>query len=221
MSKLKAVKKPKIGVYSMGLRQYWKQFPDLKERLLEYGRFIAKKIEEMTTEVYFYGLVDGEDAGKEAGEYFNKNNVDLILVHSATYVTSASILPIHQICKATTIILNLQPTAKINYEKTTTGEWLAHCGACPVPEISNAFHRAGIKYYIVNGLLGMEETLEISMTNENTANRPEAIRAWSQIKEWVLATGVKCNLRGARFGILGNTYSGMLDMYSDFTMFQA
>lgn len=30
----------------------------------------------------------------------------------------------------------------------------------------------------------------------------------------------KSGLSGARFGFLGNTYSGMLDMYSDFTMFQ-
>jgi len=31
---------------------------------------------------------------------------------------------------------------------------------------------------------------------------------------------VKSGLRYSRFGFLGNTYSGMLDMYSDFTMFQ-
>lgn len=31
---------------------------------------------------------------------------------------------------------------------------------------------------------------------------------------------MKRNLSGARFGFLGNTYSGMLDMYSDFTMIQ-
>ncbi len=51
--------------------------------------------------------------------------------------------------------------------------------------------------------------------------RPEAIRAWKTIKEWILAARVKRNLQGARFGFLGNTYSGMLDMYSDFTMFQS
>ena len=66
------------------------------------------------------------------------------------------------------MILNLQPTARINYAETTTGEWLAHCGACPVPEISNAFNRAGIKFKVVNGLLGLDYTPEISMTDEIT-----------------------------------------------------
>ncbi len=215
------VKKPRIGIYSMGLKHYWKQFPGLKERLEEYGRFIAEKVEGLGGEVYFYGIVDCETEGMKAGEYFSNHNVDLIMAHAATYVTSASILPVHQICRAPALILNLQPAARIAYEKTTTGEWLAHCGACPVPEISNAFERADLTFRVVNGLLGMDYTPEISMTDEATAGRPEAVRAWKTIGEWVLAAKIKRNLQGGRFGFLGNTYSGMLDMYSDFTMVQA
>lgn len=220
MFQKKEMKKPRIGVYSVGLMHYWGQFPGLRERLLGYGKFIAERIEALGGEVYFYGLVDCEKEGTGAGEYFNEKNVDLIFMHSATYVTSASVLPVHQICKARTVILNLQPAARINYGRTTTGEWLAHCGACPVPEICNAFHRAGLDCHVVNGLLGLSETPEISMADEVTAGRPEAVRAWKQIEEWVDAAKVKRNLAGARFGFLGNTYSGMLDMYSDFTMFQ-
>ncbi len=222
MQKLKPCKKARIGVYTMGLKHYWGQFPGLRERMITYGQFISDKIMQFeNVEVYFYGLVDCEEEGHKAGEYFNRNQVDLIFAHAGTYVTSASILPVHQVCKARTVILNLQPTARINYARTTTGEWLAHCGACPVPEISNAFNRAGIPYRVINGLLGLDYTPEISMTDENTADRPEAIRAWKEIKEWVLAATVKSGLSGARFGFLGNTYSGMLDMYSDFTMFQS
>ena len=216
----KEAKKPRIGVYSMGLKHYWNQFPGLRKRLTGYGKFIADKVEAMGAEVFFYGLVDCEQEGRKAGEYFNKANVDLIFAHSATYVTSASILPVHQVCHARAVLLNLQPTARINYAKTTTGEWLAHCGACPVPEIANAFNRAGISFRVVNGMLGLEKTPENSMTDEVTCHRPEAIRAWKKVEEWVMAAKVKRNLEGARFGFLGNTYSGMLDMYSDFTMFQ-
>ena len=133
MEKLKQTKKARIGIYTMGLKAYWNQFAGLRERMIEYGQFIAKKIEATNlAEVYFYGLVDCPEEGKKAGEYFNENHVDLIFAHAGTYVTSASVLPVHQICKAFTVILNLQPTARINYAVTTTGEWLAHCGACPV-----------------------------------------------------------------------------------------
>ncbi len=217
----KKYKKPRIGVYSMGLKHYWSQFEGLKERLIGYGEFISKKIEGFDAEVYYYGMVDHENEGMRAGEYFNSKNVDLIFAHSATYVTSASILPLHQVCKAPAVILNLQPTAKINYDETTTGEWLAHCGACPVPEISNAFQRSGIKFRSVSGLLGAEHTPQISLANEMTNNRTEAVTAWKKIEDWVDAARVKRNLRNACFGFLGNTYSGMLDMYSDFTKFQS
>ena len=221
MEKLKPAKKPRIGLYSMGLKTYWAQFPGLRERLLYYGQFIADRISSMHADVFFYGLVDCEEEGEACGAYFNTNSVDLVFAHSATYVTSASVLPIHRICPAPVVILNLQPTARINYEETTTGEWLAHCGACPVPELSNAFHRYGLSCHIINGLLGLSDTPEISLTEENTADFPQAVRAWKEIGEWVAAASVKAGLKGCRFGFLGNTYNGMLDMYSDFTMFHA
>ena len=221
MEKLKNVKKPKIGIYTMGLAAYWNQFEGLHDRLLEYGRFIARQVSDMDAEVAFYGLVDCAQEGHRCGEFFNQEQVDLILAHAGTYVTSASILPVHQACKAPVVILNLQPAAQINYEKTSTGEWLAHCGACPVPELSNAFHRSGIPHHCVNGLLGLDYTPDISVTDENTAQRPEAIRAWKEIREWVQAAAVKAALSHCRFGFLGNNYSGMLDLYSDYTMLQA
>jgi L-arabinose isomerase len=34
-----------------------------------------------------------------------------------------------------------------------TGEWLAHCQACSVPEIACVFNRAGIDYHLVTGYL--------------------------------------------------------------------
>ena len=221
MEKIKPVKKARIGIYTMGLKAYWSQFPTLHDRMIEYGSFIAKKIAEMDAEVFFYGLVDCEEEGRKCGEYFNSNNVDLIFAHAGTYVTSACVLPIHQICSAPVVVLNLQPAAQINYLKTSTGEWLAHCGACPVPEIANAFNRANIKYRQVNGLLGLDYTPAVSVADENTAQRYEAVRAWKKIAEWVDAAKVKAALRHCRFGVLGTNYNGMLDLYSDFTMFQA
>lgn len=217
---IKPVKKARIGLYSVGLRAYWDQFPGLRERLIEYGAFIERQVSAWA-EVYNYGLVDTEGEGRKAGEWFNERNVDLVLCHAATYSTSSTVLPLHQINKAPVVFLNLQPTERINYNHTTTGEWLAHCGACPVPEFANSFNRAGIPFRVVNGLLGLDYTPAVSLTNETTCERKEAIRAWREIEEWVRAASVPRTLQHSRFGFLGNTYSGMLDMYSDFTMIQA
>lgn len=217
---LKSVKPARIGLYSVGLQAYWEQFPGLRERLIGYGQFLAAKMGE-SGEIYNFGLVDTADRGNEAGAWFNSQNVDLIFCHSATYVTSDCVLPVHQICKAPVVILNLQPAPRIAYDKTTTGEWLAQCGACPVPELANAFNRAAIPVRFISGLLGLTETPAISLTDECSSQRPEAIRAHRQIREYILAARVKRNLQGSRFGFLGNNYSGMLDLYSDFTLLAA
>ena len=210
--------KARVGLYSVGLNTYWGQFPGLESRIKKYNSFIADKISGYGAEVYNFGLVDTVEKAKACGEYFNANNVDIIFLHCATYATSATVVPVHRICKAKTILLNLQPCRKIDYEKTTTGEWLAHCNACVVPEISNAFNRCGIDYEVISGLLGLGFTTEESIVDENTENSPEAIRAYKEIKEWVRASKAVRTLQNTRFGFLGNTYSGMLDLYSDFTM---
>ena len=42
--------------------------------------------------------------------------------------------------------------AALDYEHTDTGEWLANCSVCCVPEISNAFARARIDFQVVSGI---------------------------------------------------------------------
>ena len=220
LTPIKPAKRPRIGLYSIGLRAYWEQFPGLRERLIAYGQFIEQRLAAWG-EVVNFGLVDTEGTGRQAGEWLQAQHVDIVFCHAATYSTSSTVLPVHQICSAPVVFLNLQPTARIDYARSTTGEWLAHCGACPVPELANTFNRAGIAFRVVNGLLGLDATPAISLADEVTNQRPEALRAWREIEGWARAAAVRRTLRHSRFGFLGNTYSGMLDMYSDFAMIQA
>lgn len=214
------MKNVRIGLYSAGLRAYWSQFAGLKERLIGYNRFIEEKLSACGT-VCNFGLLDDMDRVDDAIRYFSAEQVDIIFLHSATYFTSDSVLPLHLAVKAPVVVLNLQPSPRIDYERTDTGEWLAQCCACPVPEISNAFERAGIPFRFVSGLLGLSETPGIAMSREETAEHPAAVRAWKEITEWVKAAGIKAELSRSVFGFLGGNYSGMLDMYSDFTMLSA
>lgn len=211
---------PRIGLYSVGLKAYWEQFEGLQERVVTYGQYIEQRMSQYGI-VYNFGLVDDNASARQAGLWFNERNVDIVFCHSATYVTSDSVLAVHLTCNAPVVILNLQPTAQIRYKATTTGEWLANCGACPVPEMTFALARAGIKHYVVNGLLGMEKQVTNSISNEITSERAEAVRAWKEIREYIGAAGVKRMLSESRFGFLGGNYSGMLDMYNDFTQYTA
>ena len=218
--RIKPAKRPRVGLYSIGHEHYWNQFDGLLDRLLGYNRFIESRIGSLG-DVCNAGMIDGEAAARKAAERFDAANVDIIFCHAATYAMSASHIQIARQCNRPVVVLNLQPAAAMNYDRTTTGEWLAHCVACCVPEIANAFNRCGIDFHLVSGLLGLSETPEISLADENTAQRPEAIAAWRDVESWVRAAGVARTLRDGRMGFLGHTYPGMLDMYSDFAMITA
>ncbi len=217
---IKPSKRPRIGLYAVGHPHYWEQFPGLLDRLLGYGRFIERR---MTAwgDVCNVGMIDEESGSRRAAEQLNAANVDLIFCHAATYAMSAAHIHIAQHCRRPIVVLNLQPTAAMDYERTTTGEWLVHCVGCSVPEIANALNRSGVDFHVVSGLLGLDHTPSMALANENTAGHPEAIAAWREIEAWVQAARVARTLREGRMGFLGHTYPGMLDMYSDFTMITA
>ena len=195
-------RRAKVGVFTIGLDTYWEQFAGLKDRLEGYRQSIEGRIGQWAT-VVSPGLVDTAPKAYAAGRRFAEERVDLIFCHAATYATSSQVLPAVQEAGVPVVVLNLQPSSSLDYENADTGEWLANCSACCVPEISNAFERSDVPFNVVSGTLHADEG------------------AWSTIEEWCRAAGAVRTLRGSRFGFLGHTYPGMLDMYSDFTMHHA
>jgi L-arabinose isomerase len=193
----------RIGIFGIGLAAYWPQFEGLRERLEAYQRGIEDRLTGLGVEVISAGLVDTPQGARVAGELLAGARVDLVLLYTATYATSSQVLPVVQAIDAPVVILNLQPTRTLDYEAMTTGEWLANCSACCVPEIAGAFTRARIPYRTVTGTL------------------LDGDPAWDALREWVDAASAVRSLRTARIGFLGHTYPGMLDMYSDVTQVHA
>jgi len=196
---------PKIGIFGIGLQAYWPQFPGLRERLIGYQREIERNLSAIGSVVVSAGLVDSQPAAHEARTLFTAEDVDLVICYVGTYATSSQVVPAVQRLRCPVLVLNLQPVPALDYEKTDTGEWLANCCACCVPEISSAFTRCGIGFNVVSGLLREQDG-------------EAGIAAWREIRGWIRAATAAHSLRHSRVGFLGHTYPGMLDMYSDFTM---
>ena len=203
-----ATPRVKIGVFGIGLHAYWDQFPGLKERLEGYQRHVEQLLRVLGADVISAGLVDTAPAAREAGVRFIREDVDLIVCYVGTYATSAQVVPAVQGVKRPVLVLNLQPTPALDYERTNTGEWLANCCVCCVPELAGVFTRCGIPFNVVSGLLREEDG-------------PAGAHAWREIGDWVAAAVAARTLRGGRLGFLGHTYPGMLDLYSDFTTITA
>jgi len=153
------------------------------------------------------GLIDTPEKAQAAGHQFRQADVDLIFLHVTTYALSSTVLPVVRRAKVPVIILNLAPSAAIDYDwfnglgdrTKMTGEWLAYCQSCPVPEIANVFKRCRIPFFQVTGML---------------ENDPVA---WTEISEWVEAARVAHAMEHNRLGVMGHYYGGMLDIYSDLT----
>ena len=194
----------KIGLFSIGLNTYWDQFPGLLDRLNRYREDILKRLGTKEVEIVNGQMVDSAEKARSVCDLFNKEDVSLIFLHVSTYALSSTVLLAVQRVKVPVIILNLQPVAAIDYAAFNklgdrgkmTGEWLAHCQACSVPEIANVFNRSGIRYEFVTGYM-------------------DDPTAWSDIEGWVEAARVAEVMRTSNLGILGHYYSGMLDVYTD------
>jgi L-arabinose isomerase len=193
----------KVGIFGIGLAAYWPQFDGLHDRLEGYQRGIEARLTALGAEVVSAGLVDTAQGARAAGEVLGAARPDLLLLYTATYATSSQVLPVVQAVDAPVVILNFQPTRTLDYEAMTTGEWLANCSACCVPELAGAFTRARIPYRTVTGTLLDDDP------------------AWEIVAEWLAAARAVHALRTSRIGFLGHTYPGMLDMYSDFTQVHA
>jgi L-arabinose isomerase len=206
----------KIGLFGIGLAAYWPQFKGLKERLEGYQRTVRERLERFC-DVADAGLADTPQKAQAAGELFARQSVELVICYVGAYATSSQVLPAVQQARAPALILNLQPVSALNYARTDTHEWLANCCACCVPEIACAFARSRIAFHVVTGVLGLEK----GRHGEATPDHPHSLRAWGEITDWVRAAAAVGRLRRSRIGFLGQTYPGMLDLYSDFTQHTA
>jgi L-arabinose isomerase len=196
-----------IGLFGIGLDTYWDQFAGLKERLEGYLQEIHERLAVLHPHIINVGLVDNVEKAFAAGSLFRRSEVDLIFLYVSTYALSSTVLPVVQRAGVPVIVLNLAPDASIDYasfnsmtDRTRmTGEWLAFCAPCPVPEIANVFRRVGIRFHSITGMLRDDPVVE------------------REIAEWVTAAKVRHAMAFNRLGCMGHYYSGMLDIYTDLT----
>ncbi len=196
----------RVGLCGIGLDAYWPQFTGLKDRLEGYVAQVAAHLARPGVEVVNLGLIDSPQRSYEAGHQCRREDIDVLFLYVTTYALSNTVLPLVRRAGVPVIVLNLQPEAAIDYtafnklqDRTAmTGQWLAYCSACPVPEIANVLIRARIPFHQITGMLDEAET-------------------WTEIEQWLAAARVRSTMASARIGLMGHYYSGMLDIMTDVT----
>lgn len=197
----------RIGLAGLGLNTYWPQFDGLYDRLNGYQNEIATRMSRPDVQVINAGIIDTTEKSIEMAETLKQERISILFLFISTYALSSTVLPLVQRLKVPVVLLNIQPVAAIDYAYINslgdrgkmTGEWLAHCQACSVPEFAHVFNKADIPYEIITGYL-------------------QEAYVWKQINGWIDAVYVVDKMQNNRMGILGHYYGGMLDVYSDVTM---
>lgn len=195
-------RKVRIGLVAGGLGTYWPQFPGLLPQLQASARHVSERFAAMDAEVTDVGFVSDAQEGAAAAEALRRADCDLIVLFLTTYLTSSMVLPIAQRSHTPVLVIDLQPTARMDHATFDTGDWLAYCGQCAVPEVGNVFRRAGVPFRSVSGHLHQES-------------------AWARIERWIGAAKVRAALRHGRHGLMGHVYPGMLDVSTDLTLLPA
>lgn len=195
-------RRTRIGLVAGGLGAYWPQFPELLPQLQASARRVAERFAGLECEVVDVGFISDAQEGAAAAERLRVADCDLIVGFLTTYMTASMLVPVAQRSGAPVLLLNLQPTESMDHASFDTGAWLAYCGACPLPEMANAFRRCGVDFRSVSGYVEDE-------------------RAWTRISRWVRAAGVRAAFRHGRHGLLGHLYPGMMDVSCDPTQVSA
>ena len=195
-------RRTKVGLVAGGLGAYWPQFPDLLPQLQASARRVSERMRELDCDVVDVGFISDAEDGARAAEELRVAGCDLIVGFLTTYMTASMLAPIAQRSDAPVLLINLQPSEAMDHATFDTGQWLAYCGACPLPEMANTFLRLGIPFRSVSGYL-------------------EDDRAWAKIRRWIVAAGVRGALRTGRHGLMGHLYPGMLDVSTDLTLVPA
>ncbi len=194
-----SARRPKVGLVAGGLGAYWPQFPGLLPQLQRSAARVSERMAALDCDVVDVGFVSDAQDGDRAAEELRVAGCDLIVGFLTTYLTASMLLPVAQRSGAPVLIINLQPTEVMDHTTFDTGQWLAYCGACPLPEMANTFLRAGIDFRSVSGYVEDE-------------------RAWTKIARWIKAAGIRSTMRHGRHGLMGHLYPGMLDVSTDLTL---
>ncbi|RLG23403.1 hypothetical protein DRN85_09410 [Methanosarcinales archaeon] len=189
--------RPRIGLLPTGHLIYWGQFPGLKEMGLNMYEKYLQRLGQIG-EVISPGLIDTKEKAWEAGKFFQKENIDILFVLPLGYTTGIVVLPcVKQLNNDIPLrILNSHIDETYDYKTADTTIYLYHEGPCCIPEYAAGLINMGRKFKVRTGSFKSD-------------------RFWKEVSADCIGAATARTFRSMNMGIIGNTYTGMVDMPTD------
>lgn len=188
----------RVGIVSVGLDTYWKQFPGLKDDMAAKTAKFAAKARGDGVEVLDFGLVDNAQGAWDVLPKIKAADVDLLFVDLVTYATSSTFGILARDLNVPIVLVALQPLRALPCAEAKTYTQLLNDDLCAVPEFAGVAIRMG--HPVRDVVIGMLE-------GDKTAD--------AEVASWCRVARVLHDLRRARIGLMGHALEAMYDMQTD------
>ncbi len=187
--------RPRIGLLPSGHLMYWDQFAGLRDMCLDMCEKVQDRLGHIG-EVVSPGLVDTREKALEAGRFFQEQQIDILLVLPLGYTTGIVVLPCVEQVSVPIRILNTHLDSSYDFKNADTTTYLYHEGPCCIPEYAAGLVNMGRKFKVRTGPFGSD-------------------RFWGEVTADCLGAGAGRAFRSMNAGVIGQTYTGMVDMPTD------
>ena len=187
--------KPRIGLLATGHLFYRDQFPGLKDMCMNMLEEMIKKLDQIG-DVISPGMVDSKEKAESAGRFFKEANPDILLIFPLGYTTGMVVLPCVKQLDIPIRILNTHLDNSYDYNTADTTIYLYHEGPCCIPEYAAGLISLGKNFKVRTGPFSSERFWQELAADCNGATAARAFRSMN-------------------IGIIGETYTGMVDMPMD------
>lgn len=187
--------RPRIGLLPTGHLIYWSQFPGLREKCLKMKEEISKRLS-VIGDVVVPDLVDTPEKAQQAGQFFQSEQIDILLILPLGYTTGMVMLPCVKQLSVVVRILNIHLDESYDFPTADTAMYLYHEGPCCIPEYAAGLISIGKSFKVRSGPFCSE-------------------RFWNEVRSDCEAAAAARAFRSLNIGLIGATYTGMVDMPID------
>ncbi len=187
--------RPRIGLLPTGHFYYWDQFPGLKEMGQRMYARLREHLEQIG-DIVTPDLVDTMEKARQAGEFFRKQDPDILLVFPFGYAPGMCVLPAVEKVDVPLRLLNSHEDGSYDYQNADTAVYLHHEGPCCIPEYAAGLVNMGKKFKVRSGSFGSE-------------------RLWEEVRADCQGAAAARLFRSMNVGLIGETYTNMVDMPVD------
>jgi len=185
----------KIGLLPTGHNYYWDQFPALKGLGLGMYERLRNVLSQMA-DLVVPDLVDTPEGSRLAGELFEREKIDLLLVFPFGYTPSMNVLPAIRAVDVPVRLLNTHEDRSYDYANADTTQYLHHEGVCCIPEFAGALTSIGRKFRVRTGPM-------------------DDPRLHRELMADLLGAAAARFFRNMNVGLIGQVYTHMGDMPID------